>query len=334
MRLSLARKTHTTSVSRKPGRFSLARFLSGEGPEATPVTLSRRRVYILPTRSGLFFAGLMLVMLLGAVNYNTSLGYAMTFLLASLNLIAMLHTYRNLLHLRVDVGHIAPVFCGDAMRVSVLLDNSPGPAHYAVTLNFPGHPETLTDIPARQWARPVLSFPTTRRGRHALPRFTLRTVFPLGLFQAWAHVQPDRHYLVYPAPDNSDELPRESRYHLNLSGDRGHGSDDFAGLRTYHPGDSLRHVNWKTLARGQGLYTKQFGGDRAEELWLDWETLPELDTEARLSRLTRWVLDAEAAGFSYGLRLPGNAIPLGHGPAHQHQCLRALALFPGYGSGE
>ena len=94
-------------------------------------------------------------------------------------------------------------------------------------------------------------------------------------------------------------------------------------------GDSLRHVHWKTFAREQGLHTKQFGGDRAEELWLDWESLIDVDTETRLSRLTRWVLDADSRHFNYGLRLPNQIIPLGHGPKHKHRCLEALALFPG-----
>lgn len=309
MRLTQTLNPTTSSPHTRPGRFSLARFLRGEGPEATPVTLGRRRVYILPTRQGVFFAGLMFVMLLGAINYNTSLGYAMTFLLASLSLIAMLHTYRNLLHLRVDVGQIRPVFSPHGPRLNVMLDN-PQATRYAVKLGFPGQPGVITDIAPKQWSQIELRLPSTKRGQHVLPRISLRTVFPLGMFQAWAHVQAQRHYLVYPAPDHKHVPPRESRYHLNLSGDRGHGSDDFAGLRTYHPGDSLRHVHWKALARGQGLYTKQFGGDRAEELCLDWDTLPELNTEARLSRLTRWVLDAEADGFSYSLRLPGVSIPL------------------------
>ena len=48
-------------------------------------------------------------------------------------------------------------------------------------------------------------------------------------------------------------------------GDQGRGSDDFASLRPYHAGDSLRHVHWKALAREQGLVTKQFGGGVSEQ---------------------------------------------------------------------
>jgi uncharacterized protein (DUF58 family) len=54
-----------------------------------------------------------------------------------------------------------------------------------------------------------------------------------------------------------------------------------------------------------------------------------MGVEARLSRLTRWVLLAEERGLHYGLRLPGNSIPLGEGFQHRERCLRELALYDG-----
>ncbi len=42
--------------------------------EPGTVTLTMRRVFIVPTRPGLAFCGLLLVMLVGALNYN--LGWA------------------------------------------------------------------------------------------------------------------------------------------------------------------------------------------------------------------------------------------------------------------
>jgi len=311
----------------RPGRFNLRRFLQGEGPEPGPILLTQNRVYILPTRHGVFFGLQLLVMLVAAVNYNNSLAYALTFLLSSLCLVAILHTYRNLLHVQVDVAHIPPVFCGDNLSAPVRLDNTRKGTRYAVGLQFPPQDPSRVDLPGDQCFHAGMSLPTQQRGRHRLGRLTLHTTYPLGLFRAWGHAQFDRHYLVYPRPDDYHPLPVTPSYHLNLSGDRGVGSDDFATLRHYHPGDPLRHVHWKIVARGQGLHIKQFGGDRAEELWLNWDDLPTLDTEARLSRLTRWVMDADTAQFSYGLKLPGSQIPLGHGPAHRHRCLKALALF-------
>ena len=264
-----------------PKRLSLQRFFRGEGPETGPIFLSQRRVYILPSKMGLYFGAMMLVMLLGAVNYNNNLGFALTFLLASICIVGILHSYRNLLHLRIDVGPIPSVFCGDTVNVPVILDNQQHAARYAVKLYFPQQiklqvslpPSTLpsiktsttTDVIADHWQRTDVPLTTQQRGLHLLPRFSLRSTFPLGLFQVWAHAQRDVHYLVYPQPDQQHSLPNDASAHLNLSGDRGHGADDFAGLRTYHNGDSLRHVHWKAVAREQGMHTKTFGGDRADD---------------------------------------------------------------------
>ncbi len=309
-------------------RLSPARFLRGEGPEAGPVELRQRRVFILPTRQGLLFATILLLMLIGSINYDASLGYALTFLLAALSVVAMLHTYRNLLRLRVDIGPAEPVFCGETLRVPVTLENPAGQARFAVSLHFPEQPKAVCDVPADGWVRVELPLSAKRRGRHALPRITLATVFPLGLFRAWAYAEFDARVLIYPRPARATPLPRDSVWQTDLSGDRGQGADDFAGLRNYHPGDSPGHVHWKTLARGQGLHTKQFGGDRAEELWLNWQATAG-DAETRLSILTRWVLEADVAHYRYGLRLPDQTLPLAHEPAQRRRCLKALALFKG-----
>jgi uncharacterized protein (DUF58 family) len=71
---------------------------------------------------------------------------------------------------------------------------------------------------------------------------------------------------------------------------------------------------------------KQFQETMDREFWLDWDELAELDVEARLSQLARWVLEAEGRHLSYGLRLPGTRIAPSRGPTHQHACLKALAL--------
>ncbi len=307
-------------------RFGLGRFLRGNGPVHAPLRLDRRRVYILPTRAGLGFTGLLVVMLIGAINYNNSLAYLLTFLLAGIGLVTMLHTYRGLLGLRLSLGQAAPVFAGEQASVPLVVDNRDGPARFGIALAGPGSEPLHADVPAGQITRLPLPWPSRRRGRHPVGRFTLATRFPLGLFRAWSPVELHGEVLVYPAPAPSATLPEPGRYQPDLSGDQGEGTDDFAGFRPYHPGDSLRHVHWKALAREQELLTKRFGGDRAEALWLDWSATSG-DTETRLAQLTRWVLEAEAAGLHYGLILPDLRLVPAHGAEQRERCLTALALF-------
>ena len=75
------------------------------------------------------------------------------------------------------------------------------------------------------------------------------------------------------------------------------------------------------------LLMKQFASGEQAPRYLDWDSLPELPAEARLSQLTRWCLDAANERRSYGLRLPGKEIAPATGPAHLHDCLQSLALY-------
>lgn len=292
----------------------------------TAHTLTRRKVYILPTRNGWLFALVLLAMLIGAINYENSLAYALTFLLASVGVVSILHTYRNLGGVGVRAGQCRPVFAGETAVFPIGVHN--GDAQARFTLQFipdDGEPVTV-DLPARSTTWVDIRRPTTRRGRHALGRLTIATCFPLGLLRAWSQVHLRQHCLVYPQPETDAPLPAPTGGNGNAGA--GHrGAEEFAGLRAYQPGDSLRQVHWKVLAREQGLLSKQFAGGGGGELWFDYASLTTLPTEARLSRLCRWVLDAEQAGLRYGLALPGGNIPAGSGPAHQQRCLEALALF-------
>lgn len=295
------------------------------GAEPGPIRLDQRRVYVLPTRAGLLFAVVLLAMLLGAINYSNSLAYALTFLLASLSVVSILHTFRNLYGLRFHAGHPPPLFAGAAARFPLGIESG-GAARLAVTLSLAAEPPLVVDLAEGEMHWVELAVTAQRRGWLALPRITVASGYPLGLFRAWGYLHFDVRALVYPAPAAESPLPVAAVEGAGGGGDLGRGSDDFAQLRPYHPGDSLRHVHWKAFAREQGLIVKQFGATRSAELWLTWESSNERDTEARLSRLARWVLQAEAAGIAYGLIIPGQRIEPGRGEAHRRHVLERLAL--------
>ena len=105
------------------------------------------------------------------------------------------------------------------------------------------------------------------------------------------------------------------------------GNDDYLGLKEYQSGDSIKQIDWKAFAKGQGLYSKQYGGDTLTELWLNYEQTPGYHVEEKLSQLCRWVIDAEKSGLQYGFTIPGLKLEPDHGKSHYEKCLKALALF-------
>jgi uncharacterized protein (DUF58 family) len=103
--------------------------------------------------------------------------------------------------------------------------------------------------------------------------------------------------------------------------------EEFRELRSPTPADPFTRIDWKSYARGRGLLVKDFAASASGTVWLDYSLLPGQDTERKLSLLCRMVLDAEREGSIYGLRLPSSVIGPSRGGEHQHQCLRALALY-------
>ena len=295
-----------------------------------PIVISRLRIFILPTRGGLLFALALFVMLIGAINYNLSLGYALVFLLAGLALVTMVHTYRNLIALRLTPGRADPVFAGEIARFHMRIDNPQRQPRRALELAFGEHPAVALEVAALAQAGVDIPCPAPTRGRLEPGRITLSTRYPLGLFYAWSYPQPSLRCLVYPQPIETP-LPIVSAIadYGQRTGDSG--QEDFSGLRLRQPNDSPRHIAWKAVARNFDqcpLLVKQFIGGGAEQWMFDWEHCAATDdVERRLSILTGWVLAADAQHLRYGLRLPGRTLTPALGPAQRAACLEALALF-------
>ena len=301
--------------------------------ESGTVTLTQRRIFILPTRQGLALACVLVVMMLGNINYNLSLGYVLTFLLAMMAVISMLHAFRNLAHLEIRAGHAEAVFRGETAHFPLHFHNRSKLPRYQLGLvktglSFWAHSYTPLrfDVSAEQDIEIVFPLLATQRGWLQAGRLTLFTEFPLGLFYAWSYLHFDTRCLVYPKPLRDAPLPvgnsPDGTGKRSVAGD-----DDFAGLRKYVAGDALPRIAWKAYARERGLQVKQFSTPLGEEVWLDFFAAPDRNEEDKLARMTRWVLDAEAQGLRYGLCLPDGELPAANGVAHRNECLRRIALF-------
>ena len=292
-----------------------------------PVPVPRYRVYILPTRFGYAFILLVFVMILTAMNYSNSMAFALAFMLAGLWLLAMNHTHGNLVNVEIRAGPVEPVFAGEVAHFEVHILNPAPRVRYSVAVGWPRAPVAQSaDLGPEATAALKLPVAAARRGWLPARVFAVSTEFPLGLFHAWSWLELDMTCLVYPKPAAAGREPPPARGAGGvLTGNRP-GLDEFAGLRGYQRGDSPRSIHWKSFPKLQVPMVKQFQETLDREFWLDWNELPDLEAEARLSQLARWVLEAEGKRLSYGLRLPGTRIAPSRGGTHQHACLKALAL--------
>ena len=295
-------------------------------PETPPVTLVQRRIFILPTKQGYMFAVTMLLLLVGSIQYALQLSFLLTFLLASMAGVAMLHTWRNLAHLKLRPGRCDPVFAGETAWFRITVE-TPSQARFSIGVRRRDEEPAHADITPNEPAVIAIPAVAARRGLLKCGRLEVFTRYPIGLFHAWSYVDFDLTVLVYPRPDPAAGAPPQQSSHASEEGIPVPGDEEFNMLRAYRPGDAPKLIAWKALAREQGLLTKEFSAMASSELWLDWHDAPGGDVESRLSALCHWVLQADDFGQGYGLRLPGVTIPPSRGELHRARCLEALALF-------
>lgn len=322
--MSLASIFRLPDISNRPALKFITR---RSGPFDGEVTLDKDRVYILPTKIGVLFSLLLIILLLGSVNYGKSLGYVLVFLLAGVGNVAMFATWRNLAGLRLRAGGCSPVFSGDDATFSVQLQNPDPSIRYSIAVSQHGNEFDVVDVAADGVAQIRYSKTAQQRGLLDAGRFRLFTEFPTGLFVAWTWIELRMQCIVYPKPVASASLPVGDSVVGGESDLHGDGLEEYTGLRKYQHGDSWRRVSWKATARCDELYTKEFAGGVPELQWIEWKAIAASTTEERLSIMTRLVMDAEAGYRYYGLRLPNIEIPPEQGNKHYQQCLKALALY-------
>ncbi|WP_158885142.1 DUF58 domain-containing protein [Rhodanobacter sp. L36] len=292
--------------------------------ESVPIELHRRRIYIVPSGFGAGFSVLLLVMLVGALNYANNASLLLTCLLGAASAASMLVTFRTLDGLRLSHIHAGQAVAGEALELTLTFESAR--TRQAIRLDLDGQSIPFALSPSLAVGIKV-HMATTQRGWHPIPRLRLWSSWPLGMFRAWSWLHPDQQVLVWPRPETEGPPPRgasDDARHMRL-----HRGDELAALRDYRAGDPQRHIAWKASARYSNLLVKDFEQPQSRPQWeLDWRQLGGLDNETRIARLARWVDEAHTQRRNYSLWLPGDEIASGGGPLHYAHCMSALAQLP------
>jgi uncharacterized protein (DUF58 family) len=298
-----------------------------QGTDLLPITLQRRRLFILPTRAGMAFGALLLLMLIAGLNYANSLALLVTFLLTGLALVAMHTSHRNLLGLTVADLSLQDSFAGEHAVLRLRLANGSAQPRFAIEIDGLGYAPVACTTPATGEVGVDLRIATPQRGRLPIGRLRIMSTWPFGLFRTWTWLHVAHAVTVYPRPAGERSLPMAGGSHHGTAPRESADIDEWATLRPFRDGDSPRQVAWKAYARGAPLLVKEYTASGNLERVFDFTTLAGLDTEQRLSQLARWIVNCAADGEAFGVRLPQQLIDLDQGMVHRQRCLRALALF-------
>lgn len=291
------------------------------------ILLTQQRLFILPSKQGLFFLLIQILLLLIAINYQNNLVYALCFFLFSLFISTIFFTFFNLNGLRLNLEESSKTFAGQTVFVKFLIDKKPKAMHHQVACHFNGEQAVVFDLVDSNQVSIALPLATNQRGWLTLPELKIKSEFPLGLVTCWSRLRFKQSILVYPVP-----LAIDHRQLLSLSGGEDaegsrSGDEHFKGFKTYEQGDSLNRIYWKGLAKGQPMLSKEYSDGRSKEAWLDWDALPYEPLERRISLLTGLANHYYKTEQAFGCRLPGLTLPPASTDSHYHKTLKALALI-------
>lgn len=303
---------------------------------SSPVALPparRPQARLRPTRFGAAFLGLVVLTLIGCINYGLSLGYGLTFLLGGVWTVTAAQATRLSRTLHLTLHAPGDGVAGRATELPLTLRQEGG----AVTARVQGRvrgagqvrPAALTlDLGAGGAGAGHLRLPPLPRGRHRLEGVQVSAFDALGLWEATLPAPDSPEWLVAPAPEENAPAPRTLVAGHGEEGRRVAGQEEFSGLRPYAAGDAPRLISWRHAARTGQLVTREFDAPAGQAWALDWEeTRGAGDDEARLSRLAAWVNAAQATGAAFRFSLPGTVLPLAAGEGPVRAARQALALY-------
>ncbi|WP_158970293.1 DUF58 domain-containing protein [Paraglaciecola sp. L3A3] len=313
-------------------------------PAAYKHQLNHKNVFILPAKFGGLFLVLCFLLFLLGTNYQNNLMLLLCYFLLALFLINLLASYVNFSKLLIQQGKTPEVFVGDNLHLpfwlnpdSPILQRPNGLFYLSFRTAEKTPNKTQVDLNADNNPA-TISYLCHKRGKLTLPRVTIASYFPLGLFKCWTHLAFSHDILVYPKPQpcvinlltNTDD----TNVKAGSSQLEQIGHDEFLQLKPYQAGEPLHHVAWKQLAKGRGMISKQFSTLGQQTAWLKLpsqfkqQALNNEWLETELSKLTFQVIEVAKTEQHFGLDLGQVCIAPNTGPEHTKKCLTALALFP------
>jgi len=303
----------------------LQRRLSGTGDR---LLLRHHNIYILPTAFGVMWLPVIAITYVLGIQTQSNGPVLLALLLLALLLFSPFLTYRNIVDLELRCLEPVPGFADQSILVPIIICSAD--SRQAIKLRWLNRGQPLSSQQIEQFPagskQLVLPWQPPGRGQYLPGRLLIHTTSPLGLFCCFSYWQPPVHLFVAPAclPGPVQELQQPMGTHYGLAEAVAEGSDEFQDLTPLRPEAGLQRVSWKTVARGQGWYSKRFTCEKPVATWLS--PVSGLPLERALEHVCERLCQGLAKGEQLGLLLPGGCeIHPGEGELHRRECLRALA---------
>lgn len=298
-------------------------------PYLNKVTLNQKKIYIIPSKVSLGYLTCAGLLVIAGINYQNNLVYGLAFWMVAIFVVNIIFTFRNLAGVRFSVIKSDNAKVGENINFTVRLDGIGEQSKFNLFLESTGGQQTKIDLSTKKYFDWIVCTQGLKRGPVNAPRIKIFTTYPLGLAYAWGYVFLNANAWCFPESkwyatghNSSHDSDEEKQDRLVKSG-----SHDFYQLANYQQGDKLNRIYWPALAKNNQWLVKEFVDYHGDELWLNFDDYPELQTENRLQYLAYLIEKAQSNNNLYGLKIAATVIEPNNSMAHQNICMLALAKY-------
>ncbi len=300
--------------------------ISGPEPRDRPITLTHKNIFILPTKYGYIWFGLLCIMCITGLNYRNNLVLLCCFFLSTCSFVSLIYCFFQLYKLEILPGPGEDGFLGEMCCFNIFFREKENRTRFLelkcmdFETNIIVEPGSIKGV--KYFIKPK------KRGLFASPHFVLKSLYPFGLFRSWALVKFSTTCIIYPRPIPCDFPEINVKYGdekfeiLNRKG-----IEDFSELDKYTPPEPSSRIFWKIYAKNSKLVKKVFSGAEQGSMIFSISDFKDYPEEKALCFLCFLVLEASRQGYMFGLQLGQKKIPPGSGQSHKIKCLRSLALY-------
>lgn len=288
------------------------------------ITLSHKNIYILPSKFGLAYLFVNLLVYVLGINYQNNLVIMYSYLMLSFLLVNFIVAFINLYNLKITLSHTNAGYQHTGYFAQFHFSNRDG----TTSLEIEGEniQNQFIDGVDTNLFKLDVQVNEIKRGSHTLPRIKLLSRYPFGLVTTWSYFVSEVKTYIYPTPlsfsfhqVNQAELESETD-----NSKTSFASENYQGVRPYIEGDKVNRISWKHYAKHQVLATKDFTAGSSSEYEFGLNTVPG-DLEQKLQHLSYLITHAEHENLRYSLVLPNNKVNLGSGNKHMTECLERLS---------
>jgi uncharacterized protein (DUF58 family) len=215
------------------------------------------------TQTGRLFLGVLVLFYFASLTSQSGLLLLPIGILLACYLINTVSALRVVKHLEIHTAPSVHLNEGERMSQPWRITNQGCQAVGLIEVESPaGSLFRLASLGKNETANPVPDLVYQRRGVYSHDTVRVKTVYPFGLIGAARELDLNGEVVVCPAVYRT-QSPYASGYDVMLGGKlkgnrRTTSGAHFAGVRPHQPGDSLKHIHWKSSSKGQGLMVKTF----------------------------------------------------------------------------